>query len=176
MKTIIQLIAIGILALATGSFFAHLHANLAPQSPWAEVFHLSWVVPVFGVMALWYYQQPSQHRPADTQGLSLFGLSINPVVGKSLSPDINPGSYVIFHRFFSRNNLNIGDLVKVNHPKLGVIVKHITYIDSNGLLWLRAEDKLSLSTLDMGPIRPQRIIGKTLYVLKAASQKQLLNF
>jgi len=96
----------------------------------------------------------------------MFGISINPVVGQCMAPVLKPGSYVVFHRFFLQKSIKVGDLVKVKHPKLGILVKNIAHIDSNGLFWLRGANPNGISTLDMGPIRVRHIIGKSLYVYR----------
>jgi len=88
-------------------------------------------------------------------------LSINRVTGDSMSPVIPTNSYVIFHRFFNKKSLNVGDLVKVKHPKYGLIIKTIAFIDRNDFYWLAGENLNSVSTLDMGLIQYSMIVGKT---------------
>ena len=96
----------------------------------------------------------------------MIGISLDRVEDDSMSPLIPQGSYVFFHRFFFKKQLALGDLVKVNHPKFGVIIKSITFKDRNGFYWLSGEKNASLSTLDMGPIKSKMIMGKACTLLR----------
>ena len=100
----------------------------------------------------------------------MLGFSLNRVEGESMAPLIPHGSYMLFHPFFRKQKLALGTLVKVNHPKYGTIIKSISYIDSNGLYWLAGANEQSVSTLEMGPIKPQMIIGKACFLAKPALQ------
>ncbi|GAB1623447.1 hypothetical protein AAOGI_34970 [Agarivorans albus] len=96
----------------------------------------------------------------------MFGLSINKIRGDSMSPLLPKNSYVMFHRYYLSKHFKAGDVVKVLHPKFGLIVKRIGCIDKYGFIWLRGENPSSVSTIDMGPVRASRIKGKVLFWVK----------
>ncbi|NTS78066.1 hypothetical protein HR060_14495 [Catenovulum sp. SM1970] len=90
----------------------------------------------------------------------MLGISINRVQGHSMSPALPDNSYAIFHRFFRVQNLKVKDVVKVEHPKFGLLVKRIKFIDRNGFIWLEGLDPHSISSMEMGPIKSQHILAK----------------
>ncbi|AWB66125.1 nickel-type superoxide dismutase maturation protease [Saccharobesus litoralis] len=96
----------------------------------------------------------------------MLGFTLNRVEGDSMSPLIPAGTYVLFKRFYVKKWLKVGDLVKVNHPKYGIIIKSIVYKDHNGFYWLVGENEYSVTTAEMGPISKAMIEGKSCLVIK----------
>ena len=63
----------------------------------------------------------------------MFGFSISRVRGTSLAPQLPHGSIVLFRR---REGLARGDIVLVDHPELGRIVRKITTVGRRGNVYL----------------------------------------
>jgi len=83
-----------------------------------------------------------------------------------MSPTISAGSYLIFHRFTYPIFLTVGRVVKVQHPRYGMIVKRIKYIDMAGFYWLEGENIASVTCSQMGAIDRQLIIGIAFYAIR----------
>lgn len=82
-------------------------------------------------------------------------------------PDIPPGSYAVFTSFWRRGSLRNGDVIRVNHPQFGVIIKYIHHIDADDQIWLAGANGQSVTTEAMGPVYPEQISGKCCYIVKA---------
>ena len=89
----------------------------------------------------------------------MFGFIINRVTGNSMSPVLLPNSYVILHNFGNKKRLKKGQVIKVEHPSYGAIIKRIAYRDKNGLYWLAGDNPNSVSTCEMGPVSAKQIKG-----------------
>jgi len=83
-----------------------------------------------------------------------------------MSPDIPPGSYLIFHHFIYRCLLTRGKLIKVQHPTYGLIVKKIIEIDVQGRYWLEGIAKKSITTHEMGAVDISMISGIVISSIK----------
>ena len=93
----------------------------------------------------------------------MFGISINKIVGQSMQPRLAESCYGCF---LSNpwQQFRIGDICKVEHPKYGLIVKSLAFIDSNGLFWFKGiNTRKSVSTIEIGPVRRDQISGKLLF-------------
>lgn len=64
----------------------------------------------------------------------MFGLSIARVKGNSLAPQLPHGSIVMFRR---RRGVARGDVVLVDHPDLGRIVRKVTTVGRRGNVYLK---------------------------------------
>lgn len=73
---------------------------------------------------------------------SLFGMSISRVKGTSLGPKIRDGSFVLFR---GGKGARRGDVVLVEHPQLGRIVKKVYAVSRKGDIYL---DGLSSDSKD----------------------------
>lgn len=71
----------------------------------------------------------------------MFGLTLVKVSGESMDPVLPEGSHILFRRItigWAGNrakiatNIKLGDIVLVDHPKLGRIVKRIAYLGDDG--------------------------------------------
>lgn len=74
-------------------------------------------------------------------------------------PTISANSYLIFHHLVFRSLINVGRIIKVQHPIYGLIVKRVTCIDQQGFYWLEGLNKRSVSCTQMGAITLQMITG-----------------
>lgn len=112
-------------------------------------------------------------------------LKLLKVAGNSMHPAIASGVFVLVWHWsvFGRaQRLKVGDVVAVDHPIYGQIIKRISAIDSqlpstrhtpintrqNALQFrLRGDNTLgSVSEADMGWVAEQALIGKVVYVVK----------
>lgn len=82
------------------------------------------------------------------------------VKGHSMSPSYQDGDYLLSasRRFFK---LKIGDVIVINHPKYGDIIKEIITILPDGY-HVQGKNSMSTSTKDFGLITPGMIQGKVI--------------
>ncbi len=81
------------------------------------------------------------------------------VDGDSMSPSLLPGDYVITWSA-SASRIKIGQVVVVNHPRLGRIIKRVNQVTDQGQLMLSGDNKLaSTSTEDIGQVSAKHLIG-----------------
>jgi len=83
-----------------------------------------------------------------------------------MSPTLDDGEYGCFFCYFFHYELKRKQIVAVDHPHFGRIVKRISFLDSQGYYWLLGDNPNSLSSDKMGPISPQRI--KSILLFKIA--------
>ena len=90
------------------------------------------------------------------------------VSGNSMQPYLNKGDYIVaLNRFFSKKlRLKVGQVVIVEHPRLGVSVKRIAAIQ-NDKFELIGDGADTSSTADMGLIDKSQLLGKLLFRIKA---------
>ncbi|WP_440904242.1 S24 family peptidase [Catenovulum sp. SX2] len=99
--------------------------------------------------------------------LSALGLQINKVTGNSMLPVIPANSYILFYTQFRHHKLKVGDIVRVNHPLYGNIIKQICQIEQNhSAFWLQGMNSESVSIREMGVIKPEQISAKLLLSIK----------
>lgn len=84
-----------------------------------------------------------------------------------MSPAIHANSYLIFHHCIFRRILTVGTMIKVQHPKYGLIIKRIKSIDHQGCYWLEGLNENSVSATQMGIINLRMITGIVIYTIKA---------
>ena len=82
------------------------------------------------------------------------------VKGHSMSPSYQDGDYLLSARskFFK---LKVGDIIVINHPKYGDIIKEITTVLPDGY-HVQGKNSMSTSTEDFGLITPKMIQGKVI--------------
>ena len=84
-----------------------------------------------------------------------------------MSPRIPEGSYVLVNGWRSALSVKPGQIIKVRHSRYGDIIKTLDHIDDQGFLWLRGEQKSSVSLLDMGPIKDKQVIGMVWFIIRS---------
>ncbi|WP_275974148.1 nickel-type superoxide dismutase maturation protease [Shewanella pneumatophori] len=94
----------------------------------------------------------------------MFGISFNKVTGDSMFPRLKNGNFVLLTEHFDRQSLKAGDMLKLLHPRYGYMVKTLVGIDHGGWFWFKGENKKSVSINDIGPIAPQQIKSKVIFV------------
>lgn len=70
--------------------------------------------------------------------MALFGYSIARVSGNNLGPNAPDGSIALFR---DRKGIARGDIVLVDHPELGRIVKKVSAVGRNGNVHLRGTSR-----------------------------------
>lgn len=92
----------------------------------------------------------------------MFGWSLIRVTGESMRPVLFPGTFAIFRRQTAYED---GDILLVNHPRFGRIVKRAIDVGSRSL-WLEGANSNSLTRETMGPIECSQVQGKLLYQIR----------
>ena len=87
------------------------------------------------------------------------------ITGDSLTPEYNPGDYVITTTLsFILRALKMGDLVVFKHPVYGTMVKRIQSIDNHaGELFVIGTHPQSTDSRSFGPISKSWLTGKVLW-------------
>lgn len=100
------------------------------------------------------------------------------VTGNSMHPTLMSGVFVLLWRwqiFGGCQRVKVGDIVAVDHPEFGKIIKRISEIEQgiekgSGVrnLRLRGDNALaSVTEAQMGWIEESRVIGKVVYVVRS---------
>lgn len=101
---------------------------------------------------------------------SVLNIRFYRVIGDSMLPTLKNNDYVLGYSFLWMN-FKINDLVVVNHPEYGVIVKRIVDMDikTKEKKYALSGDNQSKSTSSekMGWIMPEQIIAKVLWAFTA---------
>lgn len=92
----------------------------------------------------------------------MLGWSLIRVTGESMYPVLKPGSFAVFRR---QAKYEDGDVLLVNHPRFGKIVKRALDVGAK-TLWLEGANTNSLSRETMGPIEPNQVQGKLVYQIQ----------
>lgn len=103
-------------------------------------------------------------------------MSLLKVEGQSMHPAITSGVFVLLWRWKiakHRQRLRVGDIVAVDHPRYGKIIKRICEVDLDhrgqvSRLRLRGDnERASVSEAQMGWVDVENVIGRVIYVVKA---------
>ena len=86
----------------------------------------------------------------------MFGFSIARVKGASLAPQLPHGSIVLFRR---RKGVARGDIVLVDHPELGRIVRKITTVGRRGNVYLAGMVRDETSEESSSRVSRERVRG-----------------
>ena len=98
------------------------------------------------------------------------------VTGNSMTPTLMPGVFVVIWRWRllgHSQRLKMGDIVAVNHPIYGQIVKRVSQLrcdDQGRLIELCLQgdnEQASLSEEEMGWTAEQTVMGRVIYVVSA---------
>ncbi|WP_261841123.1 nickel-type superoxide dismutase maturation protease [Aliamphritea ceti] len=98
-------------------------------------------------------------------------ISIHRVRGQSMLPTFSEGDYVLCLRPLSLLPLKVGDVVVVQHPRFGRIIKRIETLNDESAMWLRGDNPQSTSSETMGWLARQALIGRVvLHIAKPVSE------
>lgn len=82
------------------------------------------------------------------------------VSGNSMVPAFTHGDYVLTHRF-GLGGPGVGDVVVVDHPVLGTVIKRIQSVSSTGNLKLAGDNRIESTAAEkLGSVSPDRVLGK----------------
>ncbi len=94
-------------------------------------------------------------------------LSLYRVSGDSMRPAFCEGDFVIT---WQTHRLKIGDVITVNHPRYGLIIKRISQIDRSSdlpSLTLNGDNRrLSTPSDALGVVSIEQVLGKVLWHIK----------
>lgn len=82
-----------------------------------------------------------------------------------MRPGFNHGDYVVTYRGRS-NRYQVGDVVVVRHPRLGVLLKRIEATTQQHI-WLQGDNPESLSAAQLGWVAYAHILGKVIWHIAA---------
>lgn len=95
----------------------------------------------------------------------MFKIKIHKVRGQSMSPNFLENAFV-FSIKYPLQTLQKNDVILVNHPTFGKIIKRISAISEQGI-WLKGDNPISTRTEEMGLIAKNQVIGKVIFQVKA---------
>ncbi|WP_286206508.1 S24/S26 family peptidase [Sessilibacter corallicola] len=84
------------------------------------------------------------------------------VSGESMLPTFFDGDYVVTWR--SRlSKITIGDVVAIDHPSYGLIIKRVTELNANGSCFVAGDNPNSTPQSSFGLIDKNQVLGKVIY-------------
>ena len=89
----------------------------------------------------------------------MLGWSLIRVTGESMCPMLSSGAFALFKRSAIYRD---GDVLLVDHPRFGKIVKRAIDVSADSL-WLEGANANSLSRESMGPVQRAHVQGKLVY-------------
>ena len=87
----------------------------------------------------------------------MLGGLINRVRGNSMAPTLADGDYVIGRRLSRRRPLRPGDIVVIDHPRYGRMVKRVATVDPDGSLTLKGDNAATVASVDIGRVQPKDV-------------------
>ena len=87
---------------------------------------------------------------------------VHRISGDSMSPAFLAGDYVVSFRW-PLTPLREGDVLVVNHPSLGVIIKRVASILPEGQFTLKGDNPQSTSSETMGCLSRKHLIGRVFW-------------
>jgi len=88
-----------------------------------------------------------------------FGWRLLRVSGRSMEAIIKDGDYALTKLVGSRDQLNIGDVLQVDHPSFGMIVKYVEKVKKEEVL-LSGTSAVSTEPMSIGWIHQSRVISR----------------
>ena len=96
------------------------------------------------------------------------------VYGRSMSPVLNDGDYVITKAVLPDDNLDVGDIVIFEHPDVGQAIKSIKKI-RHKTVQFRGYSPLSMGPDEMGWINRDRITSRLVLTISSTGISKLGN-
>jgi len=94
------------------------------------------------------------------------------VCGQSMANAVNDGDFVVGIGLNQFLNIKIGDVIAIEHPELGSILKRvINYND--GFVWVKGDAQVSISTEHIGKVSRTKIIAKLLWRISPHGMKSI---
>lgn len=92
-------------------------------------------------------------------------ISIARIEGQSMAPTFASGDYVLGVRPFFASSLRVGQVVVIEHPQYGKIVKRIQSISASGGLSLSGDGGASVASCELTELCPRRVVMKAFLVI-----------
>lgn len=92
-------------------------------------------------------------------------LYLRRISGNSMDPTLRNGDYIVAAKSYF-THYQVADIVLVQHPQFGEIIKRIYQIDDNLQYWLCGDGTDTLSPQTMGAINRSDIKAKLLWHIK----------
>jgi len=92
--------------------------------------------------------------------------------GQSMSPALENGDFAVAKLLTREANLSIGDIVQVDHPDLGLIVKYIMTLSPDGVR-LVGSSSSSIDPHATGKIPRERVISRLVWRIKPVRVQRL---
>ncbi len=86
----------------------------------------------------------------------MFGWKLARIAGRSMEPKLPNNSIALFRR---RKGVTRGDVVLVDHPEFGIIVRKVSAVGREANIHLRGTSRQSTSQERLGKVAPDRIMG-----------------
>jgi len=91
-----------------------------------------------------------------------------------MSPVLLPDDFVLTSRWFF--SPKIGNIVVVNHPVYGQIIKRIHAVNTNGDFQLTGENAQSITSNQIGWMPRESCVGKVIYSIKNKYKRVSLDY
>ncbi|MEM6857597.1 MAG: S24 family peptidase [Pseudomonadota bacterium] len=95
-------------------------------------------------------------EPFGRHDVSLFGFTLARIDGPSMEPSLPDKSLALFR---AKKSVGQGDVVLIDHPHFGMIVKCARSVESDGAVWLEGTSPASTSAEKLGRVSPDCIKG-----------------
>lgn len=82
------------------------------------------------------------------------------VNGDSMAPTLAHGDFVIGWRPSRRRPVQVGDVVVVQHPYYGRMIKRVSACRGDGTLSLKGDNAATVASIDMGAIRRDQVLSR----------------
>ena len=92
--------------------------------------------------------------------MSVLGFTLARISGVSMEPMLTDGSVALFRRpLFRACQAERGDIVLVDHPDFGVIVKRVRSVGADGAVALEGTSPASTPASMLGSVNSERLRG-----------------
>ena len=107
-------------------------------------------------LPLW---KSSIHLLNNTEYPTMFGWTVIRIRGRSMSPALENGDFAIAKHLTREAHLSIGEIVLVDHPDLGLIVKYVMALSPSGVRLIGAASS-SIDPYATGTIARDRVLSR----------------
>ena len=100
-----------------------------------------------------------------TEYPTMFGWTVMRIRGRSMSPALENGDFAIAKHLTREAHLSIGEIVLVDHPDLGLIVKYVMALSPSGVRLIGAASS-SIDPYATGTIARDRVLSRLVWRIK----------
>lgn len=84
------------------------------------------------------------------------------VQGHSMFPVYAHGSFILLTRWFTKQLVKPGKHLVLRHPNYGFMLKTVEFIDRDGLIWCRGENRFNAAAQPSEPVKLHQVFGVVL--------------